>query len=73
MLDMLSRRVGAQNDGGLARKLRVSRHVITMVREGKISVSASMMLWFHEASGLSFEELRGLLGDRRARYRVAGR
>lgn len=70
MLDSLTAIIGVKNDIGLARKLKVSEQVISKMREGKISVSASMMMWLHEASGLSVQELRQLLGDRRAKCRM---
>jgi len=70
LLNYLLEKIGVANDAGLARKLKVSERIIKKMRERKISISASMMLWLHEASGLTMNELRELLGDRRAKYRL---
>lgn len=70
LLNCLLNITGVASDVALARKLKISARVITMMRERKISISASMMMWLHEATGLTIEELRGLLGDRRAKHRL---
>jgi plasmid maintenance system antidote protein VapI len=70
MLDTLMRKMDIENDTALARKLKVTTPTITMMREGRISISASMMICFHKASGMSVRELRELLEDRRANYRL---
>jgi hypothetical protein len=70
LLNCLIKIIGVTNDAGLARKLKVSERIIIMMRERKISISASMMMWLHEASGLTIEQLRNLLGDRRAKHRL---
>ena len=70
-LDCLIKMTSVANDAALARKLKMSPRVITKMRERKISISASMMMWLNEITGLTIEELRGLLGDRRAKHRLA--
>lgn len=70
LLNCLMKIIGVANDAALARKLKMSARIITMLREQKISFSASMLMWLHEASGLTIAELRGLLGDRRAKHRL---
>lgn len=71
LLDALLQRLGLRNDGALSRKLNVARGVLRRIREGQIPVGASLLLWMQEASGIGVEELRALLGDRRARMRPA--
>lgn len=69
-LNCLIEMTGVANDAKLARRLKVSPRIIKMMRERTISISASMMMWLHDATGLTIEELRGLLGDRRAKHRL---
>lgn len=71
LLDALIERMGLKNDGALSRKLKVAGNVIRNIREGRLPVGASMLIWMHEATGISIDELRALLGDRRAKYRPA--
>lgn len=69
LLNILMARLGLASDGALSRKLKVGRNVIGNIRAGKLQVCGSMLLWMQEASGLSIDELRRLMGDRRAKCR----
>lgn len=71
LLDAVMLRMGLTNDGALARFLKVAQPVIRGIRHGRLPVAASLLMWMHEATGMSIAELRLLLGDRRARYRLA--
>jgi|SRR4051812_23960541 len=71
LLDTLLQTLHLRNDGALSRKLKVATTVIKNIRHGKIPVAASMLIWMHEATGISIEELRRLMGDRRASFRPA--
>lgn len=71
LLDALLQHLNLDNDGALSRRLHVASHVIQSIRRGDLPVGASMLLWMHETSGLSIDELRDLLGDRRATCRPA--
>jgi uncharacterized protein YfiM (DUF2279 family) len=73
MLNALKERIGVADDSALARKLKVAPSVIRMLREGQLKVSASMLMWMHDASGIGVPELRELLRDRRARFRMKSR
>lgn len=70
LLDTLMKHLGIDNDGALARRLKVARDVINDIRAGTMPVGASMLLWIQEVSGIDVAELRRLMGDRRARYRL---
>jgi antitoxin HigA-1 len=70
MFDTLIARMQLKNDEELAQKLKVAKPVVTLMREGKLSISASMLIWLHEASGISLQELRTLLKDKRAKHRM---
>lgn len=69
LLDALARHLQLTSDHALSRKLKVTRQVIDNIRSGTLPVGASMLLWMHEASGISIDELRRLMGDRRAKCR----
>ena len=70
LLDTLMRHFGIDNDGALARRLKIARDLLNKIRTGTVPVGASMLLWMQEASGIDVAELRRLMGDRRARYRL---
>ena len=70
LLDALAKRLQLNNDHALSRKLKVTQQVISNIRRGTFPVGASMLLWMHEASGISIDELRRLMGDRRATCRL---
>jgi plasmid maintenance system antidote protein VapI len=59
-----------EDDSALAHKLKVAPNIVTMMREGRISVSASMLIWMREASGMSLQQLRKMLKDQRASYHL---
>jgi hypothetical protein len=71
LLDALIERMGLANDGALSRKLNVAKTVIYNIRHGRLAMPGSMLLWMHEATGISIDELRALMGDRRAKLRPA--
>jgi hypothetical protein len=71
LLDTLIERMGLKNDGALSRKLNVARAVIGDIRHGRLPVGASMLMWMHEATGISIGELRALMGDRRTKFRLS--
>ena len=71
LLNTVIARLGVTSDTALSRKLKVARSVISDIRDGRVQVGGSMLLWMHEATGLSIDELRRLLGDRRAKCRLS--
>jgi hypothetical protein len=71
LIDALIHHLGLKSDGALSRKLKVAKSVIKNIRHGHIPVGASMLMWMHEATGISINELRALLGDRRSKYRLS--
>lgn len=70
LLDTLMHHLGIGSDGALARRLRVAHDVIVSIRRGTLPVCASMLLWMHEATGIGIDELRRIMGDRRAKFRL---
>jgi hypothetical protein len=72
LLDALIGKLQLKNDAALARALEVSPPVLSKIRHLKLPVGASMLIRMHEEADLSIRELRGLMGDRRSKFRQAG-
>ncbi len=70
LLNTLKQHWNLHCDGALSRKLKVTRHVLNNIRTGRLPVCGSMLLWIHEATGIGIDELRRLMGDRRAKCRL---
>jgi hypothetical protein len=71
LLDHLLERLHLKNDAALSRLLEVEAPTISKIRHFKLRVGAALLLRIHEVSGLDIEELRALMGDRRARFRIS--
>lgn len=69
LFDALIERLGLANDGALSRKLKVTKNVIGDIRNGRRPLGGSMLLWISDMTGITVNELRALMGDRRAKYR----
>ena len=70
LLDALIEKLGLKNDAALSRALEVAPPVISKVRHRRLPVGASLLIRMHEESGLNVKELRSLMGDQRARFRI---
>lgn len=73
LLNTLIERMHLRNDAELARRLRISTGIVQKIRAGQLAVGASMLIWMQEATGISVQALRSLLGDRRAKARLSCR
>ncbi len=71
LLDVLLARLELKNDAALSRALDVARPVLVCIRQRSLGVGAWLLLRMAEASNLSIADLRSLMGDQRARLRVA--
>lgn len=71
LLDTLIKRMTLKNDAALSRALEVAPPVISKIRHNRLPVGASLLIRMHEVSGLSIKELRELMGDRRAKFRIS--
>lgn len=69
LLDALMKELGLKNDAALSRALEVAPPVISKIRHGGLPVGATILISMHELTGKSIAELRGLMGDRRAKFR----
>ena len=70
LLNTLMARLGLASDGALSGKLKIARNVLGDIRAGRIQIGGSMLLWIQDATGISIDELRRLMGDRRAKFRL---
>lgn len=71
LLDALLNKMHWKNDAILAQKLNVHNNVIHRIRSRTLPLTASMLLWMQEATGIDIDELRKLMGDRRAKLRIS--
>lgn len=70
LLDALMERMGISSDKTLSRRLQIARNVIRDIRSGCRPIGASMLLRMSEHVGASIDELRCILGDQRAKFRL---
>jgi DNA-binding transcriptional regulator YdaS (Cro superfamily) len=58
-------------DTALARALKLKPSAITDVRTGHRPVSATLALLLEQVTGMTMQDIRQLMGDRRARFRLS--
>ncbi len=71
LLASLIGKLKLKNDAALSRALEVSPPVISKIRHRRLPVTGSLLIRMHEVTNLSIGELRGLLGDRRSKFRIS--
>ena len=71
LLNTLIQKLEIKNDAALSRALEVAPPVISKIRHNRLPVGASLLIRMHEVSGMSIRELRELMGDRRAKFRIS--
>lgn len=71
LLDSLIEKLKLKNDAALSRALEVAPPVISKIRHRRLPVGASLLIRMHEVSELTIGELRALMGDRRAKFRIS--
>jgi plasmid maintenance system antidote protein VapI len=71
LLDALIVKLSLKNDAALSRALEVAPPVISKIRHRRLPVDAALIIRMHEVTGLSIRELRDLMGDRRAKFRLS--
>ena len=73
LLDALIHKLRLKNDAALSRALDVNPPVLSKIRHGTLPVGASLIIRMQDVSNFSLKKVRALMGDRRERFRVAGR
>ena len=71
LLDRIIEKLNLKNDAALSRSLEVAPPVISKIRHRRLPVGASLLLRMHEVTDLSLKELRGMMGDRREKFRMS--
>ena len=71
LLVALLEKLHLKNDAALSRALEVSPPIISKIRHRKLPIGASLLIRMHEVTGLSIEDLRLLMGDRRNKFRIS--
>ena len=70
LLDTLRKHMSVNSDKALAVKLDVAPPVISKIRSRNLRVGSTILIRMHEVSQLSIKELRDLMGDKRAFFRM---
>ncbi|MFC3457218.1 hypothetical protein [Massilia haematophila] len=71
LLDVLIGRLQLKNDAALSRALEVPPPVISKIRHRRLPVGATLLIRMNEVTGIPIQDLRALMGDRRAKFRPA--
>ena len=71
LFDALAKRLQLTSDYALSKRLSLARPVVANIRQGRIPLAASLLLAIQQQTGISIDELRRLMGDRRAKFRLA--
>lgn len=67
LLDICMERLGVKTDAALCKILGIAPPVISKVRHKVLMVGDSLLLDLHDATGLTADELRELMGTPRVR------
>ena len=70
LLNALMERLHLQSDRELSQRLNISFKLLGKIRCGDVQLSPSMLMWMAECAKASIDELRYVLGDRRAKARL---
>lgn len=73
LFDVLMHRLGVSGDKALSQKLNMGKSVVAGIRQKRLPFGASLIMSVHEATGISINELKRILGDRRSKYRICMR
>nr|WP_244545056.1 helix-turn-helix transcriptional regulator [Collimonas sp. OK607] len=70
LIDAVINKLRLKNDVALCRLMGISPPEISNIRRGRRKVGATLLVRLHEASGISIEELRALIGDHGEKFRI---
>ena len=71
LLDAIIKQLHLKNDAALSRALEVAPPVISKIRHRRLPIGASLLLRMNEVTDISIKDLRALMGDRRAKFRIS--
>jgi transcriptional regulator with XRE-family HTH domain len=69
LIDFVREKMGLASDAELCRALGIHPPAISKIRHRKMGLGATLLLIFHDVTGMSISELRALMGDNRKPYR----
>jgi hypothetical protein len=72
-LDAIAKRLNARTDAELSRRLNIQAPLLSKIRAQTCPVGASLLIRIQEVTGLQITEMRSLMGDQRARFRIGAR
>ena len=61
LLDLVIMRLSLKNDAALSRSLEVAPPVISKIRNGKLSIGATMVIAIHELTGMAIADISAVL------------
>lgn len=70
LFDALLDQLDLENDEALSHALHVEPYLIKRIREHRHPLDPSLLIRINEVSGINMRELRQIMGDRRAEYRL---
>lgn len=70
LLNTIIKKLSLKNDAALSRVLEVAPPVVSKIRHRRLPIGASLLIRMYEVSDVSIKDLRALMGDRRAKFRV---
>lgn len=70
LFDALLRTLNLEGDEALAQILGLSPDLLFGIRRGRVTPGAALLIRINEKCGISVRELRQMMGDRRAQYRL---
>lgn len=70
LFDALRQQLDCENDEALAHALHVEPYLVARIRRHQQPVEPSLLICINEATGINMRELRRMMGDRRAEYRL---
>lgn len=62
LLDNVIRKLSLKNDAALSRTLGVGAAVLSKVRHRRLPVAAGLIIQIHDATQMSIDEIRALMG-----------
>lgn len=71
LLNALKDILGLKNDAALSRTLEIAPPLISKIRHRRMPISSSLLIRIHEVTDLSVSDLQGMMGDRRAKFRLS--
>ena len=70
LIDAVTQKLALKNDAAVARALKVETPIIEKVRSNSLPLGGYLLMRLREVTGMSLNDLQGLMGDRRRKFRM---